>query len=626
MNKSRNTVAYKAAVYLKYPAPYIRYRCCEYRYNFFNSSYQPIKCNFFISDLNLCTIDPYILGVIILLYFPIVLFRVCAFISKGDQIVARDLEMHPVVDSNNYEIDDWIYLDGTSPITISNTLSYPLRDFRKHHPVAMSRLRRFLCTLVTPCFIYLEMFMFKDGYITGHTNNITIYVNDMVNAGVPVGFLSLFGDKHKRMDNFVPALGGPVGVMTLYFSLAFVLIVLPRSLKQIVENGLPSHSDGFPLLIGFEEILSFSSSSTVLEPGYERASVICRNSVYMVFSERFWRRVLRIQRQRFKCHGIHSNRCVQICLTCIIFIFKLIFCIFEALCCFVFYVIPFFMFSLIMIKGAVRTIMETRHSFKRRFQFLNRTVIWIIVTLIISLTFVLFTYCLCLVFLESFVLISQIAIYCFIALVLFPTISFGYLFFFTAFVYYIAHLVQRFGDGYSHLLEDAIKLSIELDTKEHRTFIKDSTLYVPSVSQSIKTVIIHDCTIEVPVNAQMEIQLRRSTLPKVKCKGLAHGIPKELFERIVNSKRPIYVKLLNLVFHFALIMTLITVSIRLTSQFNSEFTSDESEMLHIVFTVVVGVIPRVVEMFLKGGSDAGKKQIERGEIERIIHEYWGLVE
>ncbi|WAR24714.1 hypothetical protein MAR_038383, partial [Mya arenaria] len=76
-------------------------------------------------------------------------------ISEGDQIIPRNVEMGPLL-STDTPGEDWVYLDGNSPLTVLNVLSQPLDCLRRNHPILNSRLRRLICVVFAPMLIYLK--------------------------------------------------------------------------------------------------------------------------------------------------------------------------------------------------------------------------------------------------------------------------------------------------------------------------------------------------------------------------------------------------------------------------------------------------------------------------------------
>ncbi|XP_052774748.1 uncharacterized protein LOC128213227 [Mya arenaria] len=551
----KNSFAYKAGLYLSFPVTFINYKCCTYGYSFQKVQFVKSNCNMFFEKWQLLTYGPYFLGVTLLLIFPILLFAMCACISKCDQILPMNVEMGQFILRDTIE-QNWVYLDGNSPVTVFHVLSQPLNCFRRKHPILDSRLRCLICVCFAPMFIYLQLYMFKDGYVLSYHEPVTrISVRDLVKFGKPVGFLALYGDMSDMNKAFVPILGGPFGVIILYFSLALILIVCPKSLKKIVNNGLPRQSDVSALFHGLEEIPMSEACYCDQEKVYERASEICKQRVYLLFSTDQWRKVFSIQRKRFESHPI-CRGLMRTIMETLTFPFKAMLCVFEVFIYILFFLFPVFTFSVIILKGAVVSIMYTRNSFKRRGSIVSNHVIWFFITVFILGAVFVFGYCVCLVFLESFIYLAQMAIYCFVALILFPTIAFGYLFFFVTLMYYLAHLVGDFGDGYSRLLQIVVNKSIVLEQAVNVVIYNDKTLEIINVNQHFETVKLNGEEIAIPIETQINIQSRVSHVQMVMHKHFAPGIPRELFDKIVKEKRPVNAQIVHLLVHLTIIMSL----------------------------------------------------------------------
>ncbi|XP_052814336.1 uncharacterized protein LOC128241448 [Mya arenaria] len=620
----RSSFAYKAGLYLSFPVTFINYKCCTYAFSFYEMQFRRFLCNTFVDKWQLLTHGPYFIGIILLLFAPIFLFAVCACISKDSQIIPKHVEMEPLLSTETPEQDNWIYLDGDSPVTVLDVLSQPLNYLRRKHPILDSRLRRLICVCCAPMLIYLKLYMFKDGYVFSYHKTLTrISVRELVKFGQPIGLLALYGDTSDMSKTFVPILGGPIGVIAIYFSLALILIVCPKSLKQIVQNGLPRQSDVSPLFYGLEEISRSDVCYRTPYEGFKRASEICKQKVYLLITTDQWKKVFSIQRRRFKSGPCHPSL-IKTITKPLTFSFKVIVCVFELFIYILYFLFPLFTCGVIMIKGTVVTLMETRNSFKRHGNSVSSSVVCFFITVLVLGSVVVFGYCVCLVFLESFIYLTQMVLYCFVALVILPTIAFGYLFFFVSLVYYFAHLMRNFGDGYSRLLEIAVKKCTDLERMKTVLELKDETIVIKNVDFHFRTVNVNGEEIVVPTETLIKIQSRVNNVQMVKHKDLAPGIPRELFHKIVKEIRPVNAQMMNFIVHLTIIITLITVTLTLVSKFNSGFNTDESEVLHIVFTVIVGFIPKLMEMFLKGGSDAGRREIEIKQIGKIVEKFWEI--
>ncbi|KAH3722166.1 hypothetical protein DPMN_065119 [Dreissena polymorpha] len=113
-------------------------------------------------------------------------------------------------------------------------------------------------------------------HINGMGVIIKITVDDLVRRGNPLGFLSVLANSTDAREVFVPILGGPIGAVILFMCIGIVLLVLPRSLKQVIENGMPKERPWSPFFLGLDEILCMAQLEQVTEPGYHRAAAVSR--------------------------------------------------------------------------------------------------------------------------------------------------------------------------------------------------------------------------------------------------------------------------------------------------------------------------------------------------------------
>jgi len=75
------------------------------------------------------------------------------------------------------------------------------------------------------------------------------------------------------------------------------------------------------------------------------------------------------------------------------------------------------------------------------------------------------------------------------------------------------------------------------------------------------------------------------------------------------------------VFQLAAITTLVWITARISSKFSSVEADGGAEVMHIIFIVTVGALPRVLEVAL-GGNEFIKRQLEEKHVEQSINRYW----
>ncbi|XP_060604581.1 uncharacterized protein LOC132757341 [Ruditapes philippinarum] len=378
-NNMRDKIVYLASVYFLYPITYFNYNCCFLKYNFtsetFNDNCSKEKGHKYWTHVISFNI---ILGILIIGFCPIPLFKLFAWLSQSDGI-----KVVPGSDDENDQ-KEWVYANGEHPLSFFDIMSFEGIGIDKKWPVLVSRIRRFFCLILAPLVIYIELYMNTDG-IGVWTKGDKITVKDAVDVGTPVGFMALLGDPSNRHKVFVPALGGAVGITALYFVLGFFYLVLPKSLKSVVNNGLPnsnalyesfginSDTEGqrfrcivikSPLLFGARDIIKMSKINVgagLLECGYTKGGTLMRCNFYMLFTSQFWRLVWHIQISRI-CF-IRDRMPMILCLLGVICIpIYIAICLLEMLMCILYFGVPFFFFLVIMIRAAMRIIPDLREK------------------------------------------------------------------------------------------------------------------------------------------------------------------------------------------------------------------------------------------------------------------------
>ncbi|XP_053402800.1 uncharacterized protein LOC128558048 [Mercenaria mercenaria] len=347
------TLRYYAAQYLIYPCSYIHYKCCTVNYNYTSQKLYHSCPEGNIPGVRTWTQTshvPFILEILLLAFWPITMFKFFAWTAKRDRIVGNDFEQHAETSVEGFEIieeeENWIYADGiNSPLTFYDLFSFDVLGLYNEYPILTSRLRRLLCLMFAPLLIYIQIAWYSRGLgVWDDDDKIT--VKDLVEVGSPMGFLSLLVDPGNKHKTFVPGLGGPLAISVMYFTFGFLFIVLPRCLKQIVEDGLANSNLYIPspLFFGYKEIVKMSQIKVEpdhLKPGYTKGSTLMKCSFYLLFTTKFWIRVWRIQTRRVSCFGEGTNTCFYAAFAIFALPFYIVFCIIEVIMCLLYYGLPF---------------------------------------------------------------------------------------------------------------------------------------------------------------------------------------------------------------------------------------------------------------------------------------------
>ncbi|XP_045158875.2 uncharacterized protein LOC123524619 [Mercenaria mercenaria] len=620
----RERTEYYAALYLNYPIAYLNYNCCKVAFSYVHNSYQQ-ECDFNQHEKWIqCTLGPYILGLIIFMYFPILLLEFCAWLSKDEKIYRQEAEMinktREEYERLNRDEREWVFLDGKAPITLLESFNFLFCGLNRTHPILVSRIRRLICILLAPSIIFIQLKMYADG-IGVEQSKIT--VPELVKEGTPMGFLSLLADREDRLKVFAPLFGGPMCLLIMYYVLAIVFLVYPRSLKQIVERGMPNTDISSPLFLHVDEIIKLSMLSVTPEPGYENGAAVCKCAIYMLFNKKYWLRVLEIQRARFHFNQYNEPKLIC-CLKYAILPFYPLFCLLEILLCAIYYGIPVFGMVTIMVKGAAKSFFMFRMQNRYVSMIFRNTLSVFLGTVIVLALFLFFVYSVCLIFVQSFSFISQIIVFCFVAVIVYPSVSFGYLFFFVVLLYYVVRLVKDFGDGYLELLSVAVEKSHDIYSQSNHLSVYDGQLLLSNVqAHEIREIRVNGQRLDIPQNVLQRLG-KGNIVKKVSENDNVFGIPKRLFDVIVQAHRPVHIQVLKILFQLVFVICLVTITMSITSKFATGATSEISDVMHVIFIVTVGALPRVLEVALMNSSETVKREIEIRRIEQTIKDYWLL--
>lgn len=650
-----NTIPYYIALYINYPTPFIIYKCCTvtYHYEIENITYDcpenipgGHKWEYTISL-------PYSFGIIMLAYCPITMLEIFAWMSKRERIAGNEDDHNLIAGSAtdnvlNENEDKWIFANGRSPLIFLDLLSFDIIGLDKTCPLIVSRLRRLLCILLMPSVIYIQLYAYRNG-VGFSKESDTITVKDLVDVGVPMSVLSILGDSSNSDKVFVPYLGGPVGVIILYFALGLLFIVFPRSLKQIVEDGLPGYFETVhtqlqnrnhvsdtdvplaatnrkidsPLFFGAMDIVKLSMLDIEpddLNPGYIKGATLMTCNCYMLFTKHFWLRVWIIQKNR-----IYLGERVSICKK-VVFLLSMpiygIVCALEIVCCVIYYGIPFCFWVVVVVKGATRGLGYLKDqirclSFIFRFRFF--------IALGVSVVFVLFsvyTYLIALLFLNSFTVICKVVIMCFISIIMYPTVSFGYLFFVVTSLYYCIRQIRHFGNVYADLLSTAVDIADGIEEDHVYLSITHGHLSIANIRyENMKDIRINGRLLDISHNLLRTVY--RDGVRKVRENNDALGIPIRLFEYLVEQHRPVHQQVLSLFLKVSTMVAFIFVTMSLTSCYSTGPSTNMSEIMHVIFIVAVGALPELIEVTVSNYVDASsEREIENKLIKQSIIDYW----
>ena len=588
----RDTLDYFLGVYIGFPSDFEGYNCCRTDIEKTKKS-DNLRINCLDSQIKKmyqCTVIPFIISLIIFAYFPVFLTSVSSSLIKLDTNMA-----------DNIPDEEWVYLSGSSPLTFTAMLC-GLCGLSKKYPIFVSRLRRLLFMLMAPCVIYIQLIVYRD--------------NDLVKAfirhGSPMAYLSMLGGFDKSRTLFLPVLGGPYILLVMFYVGSFVFIFLPKSLNSIMENGISKALNPYTnelnlLALSDEKVEELSAIPVCKHHGYARLSNRCKAGFFMVLNTDFWRYVLSMQLERFmiirRYIQVRSGRkraLISVTLIPFLLTIYVVGCILESLFSICLYGIPLFSFIKYVVTSYMKSIMtifhcrnEAEDSNQRvsgycKFQKPIRTML----TVFIGLVFIYFIFSFCTIFCASLSFLAQIMVFSILAVIVYPAYSFGYLFFGLSFFYYFCKLLQGFGEVYFELLLDAVEISDRLDTCANG------------------------------VNQGTEDNIAVTQTKKLRYRNYKMGIPRDLFDLLVRKYRPVHIHVVKSLMRLVLILSLIIVTISVVLGGSYQQKAAISEVIHVIFIVAIGALPRILELAVSTMNESVKKDIEIRKMTEFIEQYW----
>ncbi|KAK3596626.1 hypothetical protein CHS0354_039804 [Potamilus streckersoni] len=614
----RDTFAYQFALYFNFPLDFLRYKCCNSSFNYYNDTVDVSCPAMMIEKWRESTLGPYIIGLVLLCYCPLIL---CSWVNTM-QATGRKIP----AESQYEDLDDsdkrqWIYLDGHAPISLTNLLC-GLCDLGWKHPVAVSRLRRVLFMLFSPILIYLQFLLYST-----YQFDITL---DLIDHGVPMGFLSMLGGNEKSKRLFVPMLGGPYCLLYMYYLTGFIFLIIPRNLGDILQRGsFDSKYTGMsPLILSTDRIEEISMVSVNQYRGYKRLSMLILARFYLIMMPRFWVEAVHIVWCRLKCHldllMLHLPKPIFIIFASILVPFHLLIGSLEICFSLIYYCIPIIWFLLVVIKGFVSRTTEfiETHS-PMNMPHSCRLVLRITMFIIIAPLLLYFVYGFFAIYLASFSIVGEIIVFLFYALVLFPSSSFGYLFFGGALLYYVWKLLQGIGDVYYELLSDLFEVCSNLELNHNIPTLHNSTVMIKAPpGLKINTLRVNDITINLTEEQTNLMHNSANTKVTTYVHYDKHipGISRRLFMHVVRNFKPVHITVFQAIFRIGLIVLLVVGTMKLSMNSNG-MSSEISEVMHVLFIVVIGALPRVLEITLSHSDKAVHREIHLRMLEIMVQEY-----
>ncbi|XP_052257982.1 uncharacterized protein LOC127862767 isoform X1 [Dreissena polymorpha] len=424
----------------------------------------------------------------------------------------------------------------------------------------------------------------------------------------------MLGGFQKSREVFLPALGGPFILLLSYYISSLFFIILPSDCNQIIEKGVPQENHTWDKsLLCFNVVTIDKYSHTLIsnKVGYMKAYAFSSGSISMLTNPSYWSYVVKLQMNRLKAiYNLFCKKRIGFLLFIVVPCF-IVFAIVEITLSVVFYGFPVINWMYIVMRGYTKTLVEMFRTQKVLSKVGHFTLLKLIFSFLIGIVFAYFVFSVCSIFIDSFVFLSEVLIFSFLAVLVYPSFSFGYLFFGIVLIYYVFKMIAGFGKDYAEFLADIVDACKELDNDPFGVqMVGDTIMVSDNRFNNVKKLQCNDMTIE--LTTQQRNAIRCSTKRKatwLHYKNHAVGVSKALFMKLVDVHRPIHIKIAQGILKLGLIVILILFTASVLRQKPHTVIKGVSEVMHVVFVLVIGALPKILEIAIEHADHSVQKEI-----------------
>ena len=567
-------------------SPIVQFVCCAYDLERdFNMN---VACqNVHVYD-NVWWGVPLGLGILMWLYFPLLFMYVNGKVHKAilkssianDEVDTRCINGEGVVnasDLNDGNKQSTIFNDSYSPITIFSMIKHPLSKLLPRKQKNKSRIAIFMYTIFTLILPGLEVLVHYIFYFD--------YIQSLANKNISLGFSSVLGGWDKSREAKLSVFGGPIIAVCLYLIVSWILLLPPKVMAHQIYRGVcdgkePTKSILFISLKKKEEL--GSTEIRKVTNGYLRLTKLQICHLLMLINPDYWVFTATLIKQRYCMFASALKSRLQvpslrlICL-CLCFPFYAIFCLIEIILGFLYFICPMFSFLFCVTIGASLGLskyvsVKIVPRLPRLGSFLRYPA-----CLVVVLMFMLYWYIFTIIFIDSFFFVSRTILFTYTAVVAYPRETYGYFMLVFLSIYFGFKGFFQFGHIYKMILKQTIKLCK-----------KDEIL---------KNVVEHH---QEPDGNE------------------TFGVPRELFEYLVERIRPRRVHVLYTIIRFVIMVFILSISIILIQRFDK--FDDMSLLVHVFITIFICALPNIYQSMVT--KESIKRQMTR-KLKKHLR-YWVL--
>ena len=465
-------------------------------------------------------------------------------------------------DKNNDNLKNYIFLDRTDHVTLMKTLLSPASLVSEKSPLCLSRTVRFLMPFFSFTLIGIQLYLDHLYYPK--------YVKECVEKGVPMGFRSMVSGFTNSRKNFLPIFGGPFVACIVYLFIACSLLAIPKSLFQTLNSGIVNNERGMdvvsPLRLPFPLLERYGSLSIRKQHGYSKIYAVYVARLNLLINVKFWKFVFNVQIYRW--NTFQTSLCSSLLLPLYIPL-----CIIETLLCVLVYGFPIISFGITVYKAYRNLLLQN-----------VRDRIWkplvLLASFILLMCIVFFLFMFCTIFLDTCLFITRMFIFTYTGIILYPRVSYGYLIFVATVFYYLWDSIQNFSRYYFHLLRMTV-----------------------SVCESV--------------------QRANDVDPLVVKWHNFKGIPKSLYEEVIEQYNPRRKVLIVSLLKVIIILAIVGLSVHLLMKSNK--FQDLHVIMHVGTTLLICAFPKIIKSLCSKHNKKITQQKARSEIKGIINRTMGFI-
>ncbi|OWF35150.1 hypothetical protein KP79_PYT05415 [Mizuhopecten yessoensis] len=574
----RQPLLYMICHHVLCPVETIGYSCCHVTFSHEKEKKPVTYCsNDVLQHNHVWRVFPIMTGLVLFLYFPIFLFQFCSAVYDWIHLSKRHRQqnkpngegetMYLLKSNRTTRGIEWL---SYNPISIWWIFSRPVRHVCEYMPMGVSRLFRFMLAILSVSVIVVK--------IVVHGIYQKDFVIASVRQGSPMDFLSVLAGYELGKKNFMPDFGGPLIATGFYIVGVVLFMCIPKDLSKVLGRGLPQNTPTAvplsPLFISVgdkQRLTSFNIETK--SNGYSQLSTTMVANFFLLLNPSFVVYVFKIQLRRLKSvvsYFLVTNNYAA-CFICISLVpCYIAMCVLEIFLCLIFYGMPMLMFMFVIVRAyctAVWNQVRAKHVCWKC------VVVLFLPQMVASLTFVV--YMLNIVFVDSFLFLSRVAIFAYTGMFAYTTLSSGYLVLGVTVFMYIGESIHKI-----------------------------KTVYTKTFRKMLELCKIHD--------EKHESAKVYALVDDVAC------IPSELFMDVVHKYQPLRVQLFKAVMKITIIVLVLYISVELLVSF--EKFRELSTVTQAVTTLLVCAVPKFIRSICKRDMARDKQKWKR-ELSRFITDY-----